>query len=166
MECEGGVSSVYLWDNDVGYAGFIWIKKACEGNNKNIKGCWDSIHVIEVQERATTSKVHYKLTSTVMLWLQTNKAGSGMMNLGGSLMRQKEQDASLSDSTHIANIGRMVEEMENQIRHSLNTIYFDKTKSILNSMRSPDDAEEKAKREALKGELMSKVPNRQSSSTE
>lgn len=89
-----------------------------------------------------------------------------MMNLGGSLMRQKEQDASLSDSTHIANIGRMVEEMENQIRHALNTIYFDKTKSILNSMRSPDDADEKAKREALKGELLSKVPNRQSSSTE
>ena len=88
------------------------------------------------------------------------------MNLGGSLMRQNEQDASLSDSTHIANIGRMVEEMENQIRHALNTIYFDKTKSILNSMRSPDDADEKAKREALKGELLSKVPNRQSSSTE
>merc|ERR1712062_344529 len=96
-----------------------------------------------------------------MLWLQTNKAGSGMMNLGGSLMRQKEQDASLSESTHIANIGRMVEEMENQIRHSLNTIYFDKTKSILNSLRSPVDGDEKAKLEALKGELMSKVPNRQ-----
>jgi capping protein (actin filament) muscle Z-line, beta len=125
------------------------------------KGCWDSIHVIEVQERST--KVHYKLTSTVMLWLQTNKAGSGMMNLGGSLMRQKEQDASLSDSTHIANIGRMVEEMENQIRQSLMTIYFDKTKSILNSLRSPVDGDEKAKREALKGEIMSKVPMRQGS---
>ena len=106
------------------------------------------------------------LGSTVMLWLQTNKAGSGMMNLGGSLMRQKEQDASLTDSTHIANIGRMVEEMENQIRHSLNTIYFDKTKSILNSLRSPVDGNEKAKREALKGELMSKVPTRQLSSNE
>jgi capping protein beta len=166
MYFEGGVSSVYFWDNDFGFAGVILIKKAGDGSNKKIKGCWDSIHVIEVGERATSTKVHYKLTSTVMLWLQTNKAGSGMMNLGGSLMRQKEQDASLTDSTHIANIGRMVEEMENQIRHSLNTIYFDKTKSILNSLRSPDDADEKAKREALKGELMSKVPNRQSSSTE
>lgn len=165
MYFEGGVSSVYFWDNDNGFAGVILIKKAGDGNNKKIKGCWDSIHVIEVHER-TSTKVHYKLTSTVMLWLQTNKAGSGMMNLGGSLMRQKEQDASLNDSTHIANIGRMVEEMENQIRHSLNTIYFDKTKSILNSLRSPVDGEEKAKREALKGELMSKVPSRQSNSNE
>jgi capping protein beta len=163
MYFEGGVSSVYFWDNDVGFAGVILIKKAGEGNNKNIKGCWDSIHVIEVQERSTSTKVHYKLTSTVMLWLQTNKTGSGMMNLGGSLMRQKEQDASTSDSTHIANIGRMVEEMENQIRQSLNTIYFDKTKSILNSLRSTDDGDEKAKRDALKSELNSRVPLRQAS---
>lgn len=163
MYFEGGVSSVYFWDNDFGFAGVILIKKAGDGNNKKIKGCWDSIHVIEVQERSG-SKVHYKLTSTVMLWLQTNKVGSGMMNLGGSLMRQKEQDASLADSTHIANIGRMIEEMENQIRQSLNTIYFDKTKSIINSLRSPVDGDEKAKREALQGELMSKVPMRQSNS--
>ena len=101
-----------------------------------------------------------------MLWLQTNKSGSGMMNLGGSLMRQKEQDASTSDSTHIANIGRMVEEMENQIRQSLNTIYFDKTKSILNSLRSAADGEEKAKRDALKNEIISKVPMRQTSTIE
>jgi hypothetical protein len=44
----------------------------------------------------------------------------------------------------------MVEEMENQIRQSLNTIYFDKTKSILNSLRSPVDGEEK-------GECMGRV---------
>ncbi len=59
-------------------------------------------------------------------------------------MRQKEQDGSTSDSTHIANIGRMVEEMENQIRQSLNTIYFDKTKSILNSLRLTIDGDEKS----------------------
>ena len=45
---EGGVSSVYLWDLDHGFAGVILIKKAGDGSQK-IKGCWDSIHVIEVQ---------------------------------------------------------------------------------------------------------------------
>ena len=38
--------------------------------------------------------------------------------LGGSLTRQVEQDASVSDSSpHIANIGKMVEDMENKIRY-------------------------------------------------
>ena len=40
------------------------------------------------------------------------------MNLGGSLTRQVEQDAPVSEaSPHIANIGRMVEDMENKIRY-------------------------------------------------
>ena len=45
---DGGVSSVYLWDLDYGFAGVIIIKKAGDGSQK-IKGCWDSIHVVEVQ---------------------------------------------------------------------------------------------------------------------
>uniref|UniRef100_A0A673ULM3 F-actin-capping protein subunit beta n=1 Tax=Suricata suricatta TaxID=37032 RepID=A0A673ULM3_SURSU len=106
---EGGVSSVYLWDLDHGFAGVILIKKAGDGSKK-IKGCWDSIHVVEVQEKSSGRTAHYKLTSTVMLWLQTNKSGSGTMNLGGSLTRQMEKDETVSDcSPHIANIGRLVE---------------------------------------------------------
>ena len=65
----------------------ILIKKAGDGSKK-IRGCWDSIHVVEVQEKSSGRSAHYKLTSTVMLWLQTNKQGSGTMNLGGSLTRQ------------------------------------------------------------------------------
>ncbi|UYV66378.1 CAPZB, partial [Cordylochernes scorpioides] len=137
MYFEGGVSSVYLWDLDHGFAGAILIKKAGDGSKK-IKGCWDSIHVIEVQsyclnpniaakryngvnlrgysetctvqEKSSGRSAHYKLTSTAMLWLQTNKPGSGTMNLGGSLTRQVESDHPVGESSpHIANIGRMVE---------------------------------------------------------
>ena len=42
--------------------------------------------------------------------LQTIKASSGTMHLGGSLTRQAESDHNVSDaSPHIANIGQMVE---------------------------------------------------------
>ncbi len=44
---ESGVCSVYLWDLDHGFAGVILIKKA--GDTERTKGCWDSIHVVEVQ---------------------------------------------------------------------------------------------------------------------
>jgi capping protein beta len=136
MYYEGGVSSVYLWDLDHGFAGVILIKKAGDGNKK-IKGCWDSIHVVEVQEKSSGRTAHYKLTSTAMLWLQTNKQGSGTINLGGSLTRQIEHDSPVSEaSPHIANIGRLVEDMENKIRNTLNEIYFGKTKDIVNGLRS------------------------------
>ena len=39
-----------MWDLDHGFAGAILIKKAGDASTK-IKGCWDSIHVIEVQVR-------------------------------------------------------------------------------------------------------------------
>lgn len=106
---ETGVCSVYLWDLDHGFAGVVLIKKA--GDTEKIKGCWDSIHVVEVQvgggrregerrkeegrregereerimsyyqyvspplqEKAQGKNAHYKLTSTVMLWLQVGVA--------------------------------------------------------------------------------------------
>ncbi|XP_061719256.1 F-actin-capping protein subunit beta [Cydia fagiglandana] len=153
MYFEGGVSSVYLWDMDHGFAGVILIKKAGDGSQK-IKGCWDSIHVVEVVEKSSGRNAHYKLTSTAMLWLQTNKEGSGTMNLGGSLTRQAEQDSAVSDVTpHIANIGRMVEDMENKIRNTLNDIYFGKTKDIVNGLRSVVPAEVERRTQALRHDL-------------
>lgn len=99
MYYEGGVSSVYLWDLDHGFAGVILIKKTGDGSKK-IKGCWDSIHVVEVQEKSSGRTAHYKLTSTAMLWLQTNKTGSGTMNLGGSLTRQVSNEQSCRQCCH------------------------------------------------------------------
>ena len=95
--------------------------------------------MVEVQGKSSGRNATYKLTSTVMLWLETNKADSGMMKLGGSLTRQDEKDATVSDaSPHIANIGHMVEDMENKMRSTLNEIYFGKTKDIVNDLRSVD----------------------------
>ncbi|KAL1139293.1 hypothetical protein AAG570_006279 [Ranatra chinensis] len=163
MYFEGGVSSVYLWDLEInhGFAGAILIKKAGDGSKK-IKGCWDSIHVVEVQEKSSGRNAHYKLTSTVMLWLQTNKTGSGTMNLGGSLTRQVEQDATVSEaSPHIANIGRMVEDMENKIRNTLNEIYFGKTKDIVNGLRSVQQLSDQKAHAALRQDLAAALQKRQ-----
>lgn len=160
MYFEGGVSSVYLWDLDHGFAGVLLIKKAGDGSNK-IKGCWDSIHVVEVNEKSSGRAAHYKLTSTAMLWLQTTKTGSGTMNLGGSLTRQAEMEANVGESSpHIANIGRMVEDMENKIRNTLNDIYFSKTKDIVNGLRSTVPAADTKHREMLKNDLASALQKR------
>jgi len=166
MYFEGGVSSVYLWDLDHGFAGVILIKKAGDGSKK-IKGCWDSIHVMEVLEKTTGRSAHYKLTSTAMLWLQTHKPGSGTMNLGGSLTRQMEQDCPISDTTpHIVNIGKMIEEMENKIRSTLNEIYFGKTRDIVNGIRSINPLSDQIARASLKNDLAAALQRRQAKSSE
>jgi len=92
MYFEGGVSSVYFCDLENGFASLILIKNPGDGSRKRIKGCLVSIHTVEVQEKQSGHSAYYKLKLIVMLWLQTHKTMSGMMNLGGTLTRQLVAD--------------------------------------------------------------------------
>lgn len=65
-----------------------------------------------------------------------------------------EQDAAVSESNpHIANIGRMVEDMENKIRNTLNEIYFGKTKDIVNGLRSTQSLSDQRQQAAMRQDL-------------
>eukprot|EP00178_Gracilaria_changii_P022236 TRINITY_DN6594_c1_g1_i1.p1 TRINITY_DN6594_c1_g1~~TRINITY_DN6594_c1_g1_i1.p1 ORF type:complete len:271 (+),score=40.71 TRINITY_DN6594_c1_g1_i1:64-876(+) len=156
---EGGVSSVYMWDLDKGFAACVLIKKTQDVSKKGqpMKGTWDSIHVVEVSERGAKST--YKLTSTIMLTIETNTKATGTVNLGGSLTRQEQKDLPVSEaSPHTSNIGRMVEEIEIKLRQQLETIYFGKTKDIANELRSIRPASEKLKQDMLVNQLAQNLP--------
>ncbi|KAI1712007.1 f-actin capping protein, beta subunit domain-containing protein [Ditylenchus destructor] len=170
MYFEGGVSSVYLWDIDNGFAGVVLIKKETDDAGKAVKGCWDSIHVLEVNEKSLKSSKHakYKLTSTIMLWLETENAEStGTMNLGGSLTRQVELDCAVNDQNpHLVNIGRMVEELESKMRCTLNDVYFGKAKQIVGDLRSIETSTELRSREELVDDLKKAVSGKRSQNKE
>jgi len=133
---EGGVSSVYCWDLENGFAACILIKKTQDQSKKGqpMKGTWDSIHVVEVNDNKSTA--HYKLTTTVMLNIETETTATGNVSLAGSLTRQEEKDSPVNDGNpHVSNIGKMVEDMEIKLRTTLEQIYFGKTKDIANQLR-------------------------------
>lgn len=118
---EGGISSVYFWDIDDGFAGCVLLKKCTFLDNSSLtftncnvavsptaksSGTWDSIHVFESQDRARMS--HYKLTSTVILNLGTATDVLGSMDLSGNMVRQVEQDMTVEDdNSHVINIGKV-----------------------------------------------------------
>jgi len=177
MYYEGGVSSVYLWDPEDpsgagNFAGVVVIKKVMNPNTPfEPSGSWDSIHVFEAVERGR--QAHYKLTSTIMLQLITRKGSEndskssserrgtegwkreGEVSLSGSMTRQAEQDWPLQDSSsHITNIGRMIEEMEIKMRNLLQEVYFGKTRDIVYDLRSVDDLEKARRQRELQKELV------------
>jgi capping protein beta len=119
------------------------------------EGGWDSIHVFEAIDRARTA--HYKLTSTVILHLGTSSESLGEMDLSGNMTRQIEQDMPVvDDSSHIVNVGRLVEDMELKMRNLLRMfgascivycrlgfanieteeVYFGKAKDVVGDLRS------------------------------
>lgn len=78
---------------------------------------------------------------------------------------QIEQDATVNEvNPHIANIGKMVEDMENKIRNTLNEIYFSKTKDIVNSLRSVQKLTESRQQQALKQDLAAALQRRHNKS--
>lgn len=116
-------------------------------------GSWDSIHVFEAVDRARTA--HYKLTSTVILSLSTNGNELGEMDLSGNMTRQIEADLPIQDDAeHIANIGRLVEDMELKMRNLLQEVYFGKAKDVVGDLRSLGSLSEGAKERKVRGEML------------
>mmetsp|Transcript_13843 Transcript_13843/g.34883 ORF Transcript_13843/g.34883 Transcript_13843/m.34883 type:complete len:126 (-) Transcript_13843:338-715(-) len=94
-------------------------------------GVWDAIHVIEVLPK-DQSQAEYKLTSTVML----SAAKKDVFRLEGSLTRQAERQSN-SKHGHLPNVGAMVEEMEGDMRDSLQQVsWTNETKQRRNSGNS------------------------------
>ena len=73
-----------------------------------------------------------------------------------------EQDYPVDDpSAHIVNVGRMVEDQESKMRHSLQEVYFGKTKDIVNDLRSITSLEETERRNKLQQDLVGRLMQRQ-----
>jgi len=165
---EGGVSSAYLWDQDeeASFAGCFLIKKeVIEPQRRVNQGSWDAIHVVEVipSKGATLSKgtFTYKLTSTVMLSMTTEKGNAGAVILSGSLTRQaKEKTLKVSNvDEHVVILGSMIEDMEIDVRNQMDSLYIQKTREVTNSIRKPQQGNLPSQN-ALVGELAGKLKNK------
>lgn len=156
---EGGVSSVYLWDLEEGggFAGCFLIKKEVSEPQRHVSvGCWDSIHVMEVTPGAGGQST-YKLTTTVMLTMTTKEGNAGMVNLSGGLTRQGRPETlpGADDAAHVVNMGKMIEQMEIDIRNQLDSLYIQKTRDVVNSIRKPFKVDGPGK--AFMGDLTSAI---------
>ncbi|KPM39940.1 F-actin-capping protein subunit beta [Neonectria ditissima] len=149
---EGGVSSVFFWNLDDGFAGVVLLKKSSPSGGSS-EGVWDSIHVFEAIERGRST--HYKLTSTVILTLSSAGGNLGELDLSGNMTRQVEQDLPVeNDDSHIANVGRLVEDMELKMRNLLQEVYFGKAKDVVGDLRSIGSLSEGARDREAQREII------------
>ncbi|EOD35254.1 hypothetical protein EMIHUDRAFT_44624, partial [Emiliania huxleyi CCMP1516] len=100
MYYEGGISSVYFWDLDEEGAFSKWSPPGSQRHGGGGGGALAVLLSGGVAAAAAQVGVH-----------------EGEMNLSGSLTRQKEEELAVGDvASHVANMGRMVEEMESRMR--------------------------------------------------
>jgi capping protein (actin filament) muscle Z-line, beta len=92
--------------------------------------------VVEATEASNKTSATYKLTTTIILSMNVDKNDVGETLWSGTMTRQSEINAPLNETkTHFHNIGRMIEDMETDMRSNLNEIYIMKTREIVNSIR-------------------------------
>ncbi|MES1913105.1 MAG: hypothetical protein MHM6MM_005332 [Cercozoa sp. M6MM] len=138
---EGGHSSVYMWDLDDGnFAACFLVQKDAEQVAGLAAASWSSIHIVEATCLGG-NKWQYKLTTTVMVSMDVDSAQLGKADLSGSMTKQLQREITLDDDhTHVMNMGKMVEDLEKDIRNSIEGIYIQKTRDVINGMRSADNA--------------------------
>ncbi|KAL7541410.1 hypothetical protein ACHAXR_010907 [Thalassiosira sp. AJA248-18] len=151
------VSSVYLWDKGEeettnkgnegkeGFAGCFLIQNRIDDENY-----WNSIHVIDVggqqQQQQQQGKCQYKLTTTLLLSITPSSDEYDMLlpppkstNISGSLIRHNVRECSVdnnnSESSHIINIGKFIEDMESEMRSEMDSLYIQKTKTAVETIR-------------------------------
>jgi capping protein beta len=100
------------------------------------------------------------LTSTLILWADKSNSTESEFNMSGNLMKQKEQKMNLNMSSHLINIGKMIEDMEKHLCDSLKNVYFAKTFNILNCLftNNQNSGDEKPRKASLvNDELLSLI---------
>jgi len=165
---EGGVSSVYMWDLDTGFASCFCIQKEAQGDKdlQGFKGTWSSVHVFEVKNQSQKDTFEYRLTSTVLVSMPLQLKGLGDIDLSGSLSKQASKTATLKSfgsdlkQSHMEIMGEMLEDLELDLRSTIEGVYFQKTKEIINGMRVTD-AEMKARDKKMADTMKSAANKKQ-----
>eukprot|EP00286_Rhodomonas_abbreviata_P028947 CAMPEP_0181315388 /NCGR_PEP_ID=MMETSP1101-20121128/15349_1 /TAXON_ID=46948 /ORGANISM="Rhodomonas abbreviata, Strain Caron Lab Isolate" /LENGTH=278 /DNA_ID=CAMNT_0023422593 /DNA_START=92 /DNA_END=924 /DNA_ORIENTATION=- len=166
---EGGVSSCYVWECEGGFACCVAIHKTAppatlplpEGHDPRrtttSSGGWNAMHVVEGKVVEGKELCRYKLSSTVTLSLASQAKGmASTSELSGSLSRALEREKPFSPAdltTHVSNMGEMVEEMEGRLRDAVYEVYFGKTRQVVGGMRTAED-ERKTAQQSLMAEMM------------
>ena len=144
---DTALSSVYLFESSLenrhknDFNGIVLIKNQTKSLTETEGGTWDSMHLIEATHDKQ-SKCHYKSTSTILLYMNQADQNVGKLNLSGNftIVRNYSKNPVVvkSIADHIKAVGSLVEDIENNMRSSIQEIYFSKTKYGFDSCRSTD----------------------------
>lgn len=126
----------------------VLIRNAID-ESKKTNGKWESSNLITVDCSPNEEKsVKYDCITSVNVYLNTSmKVGNdGKLNMGGSITKRLSATKNFNNDGpdtqfHVENIGKLVEDIETNIRDEIEKIYFSKTNEILGTARINPDRE-------------------------
>lgn len=118
---ESGVGNFFVSESEEGFNCGYFAKKGTNISHSEVDpstgagGCWDSFNTISVKFDGKGNAV-YTLNTTVMVEFKIKNGAVGEIDLSGYRRENKQEtlqlpEEKLREEFHIANIGRMVEDM-------------------------------------------------------
>lgn len=136
--------SCYCWDltekiSD-GFGVAVLIKNSINHENDINLGIWDSSNVVNVtfEEEGGKIKAKYSLVTTVSLSMGFSSKICGSVSLSGTIGRTANTSKVVKnyiEDSHVENIGVLIEDLESNIRNTIDTIYVMKSKEIVDTAR-------------------------------
>ena len=133
------VGSVYLQPADKGggvFQGLFGIRKDCS------TGSWNCAHLVVVdQPNQTNTECTYHVQSTVVITLRTgaSEIESSKVNISASVAKKTTETLKVSklfmDSNHLENIGKIIENVEIDIRSSFERVHIPRTHEMIDSVQ-------------------------------
>jgi len=151
---DTGISSVYFFATgdsvQKGFGAAFAIHKDAPSDGADLKkGAWDSLHVFSVVPQDDGTSFSYTLSSSLIISMIVANDDIGTADLSGTVQSEVVQIKPVDKFTsHIMNMGAMVEEAETKMRNNLELIYIQKAREVLAGARSSNGA-----RDAVLGKI-------------
>lgn len=139
------VGSVYLQDRGDttkplrgGFQGMFGIHKECS------TGTWDSIHIVQVDDPTETTCI-YRVESSVLMVLDPTEGNALLdtkVDLSAYVTKETSKTCKVSNtslsSSHIENIGTLIEANEIDLRSTVERVHIPKTQEIMNDIQKSE----------------------------
>ena len=128
------LGSVYVKESSTSFLACFLISKNVENDERLAEGKWNSAHTVHVG-KVSNGSCNYKIYSQIMITMDPTCD----TNLGAQLSRITEQSHRVVPgqqyACHLENMGKMMEDIEIEVRSSLDAVTIPKSRHVVSGLR-------------------------------
>ena len=130
---KDALGSVYVKEVSASLVACFLISKSVHNDERLAEGQWDSVHMVHVGKVSNTSCT-YKINSQISISMDPTADTS----LSAHVSRTTTQTLPVSNQhyvSHLENMGKMIEDIEIELRSNLDVVTIPKTQQVLSGLR-------------------------------
>jgi capping protein (actin filament) muscle Z-line, beta len=130
---KDALGSVYVKEVSASLVACFLISKSVQNDERLAEGQWDSVHMVHIG-KVVNASCTYKISSHILVSMDPTADTS----LSAQVSRTTKQTHPVTNqqySSHLENMGKMIEDIEIELRSNLDAVTIPKTQQVLSGLR-------------------------------